>query len=289
MSQTKHTTETERSGNQPEGLNKWTLWDSNRENAKHFDKRGAAEEHQEYVETEFGFTPELYEPGNSPEALYHAEENRPDDTDDASEEPEGDDDGVPCTECGEPVNPDAIEFDGDRNPYHPDCWANGGDSVEAEIVETTTDADAVEVENANPEPVEPTPDAPAEDVDLPDRSVADDPLTWIPGEFVDEIDGSQAINRKGFEVLSHFYDVDVDPDMQVVPEETDHTYCRVRCVATLPDGREVAAFGSAHVDRGDDADLLTEMADTRARKRALSIATGVGAVAVAELKNEVQQ
>jgi hypothetical protein len=59
-------------------------------------------------------------------------------------------------------------------------------------------------------------------------------------------------------------------------------------VATLPNGREVAAYGSAHVERGDDVELLTEMADTRARKRALSIATGMGAVAVEELKNEVQ-
>lgn len=32
---------------------------------------------------------------------------------------------------------------------------------------------------------------------------------------------------------------------------------------------------------------MTSFTDTRARKRALSIATGVGAVAVEELKNEV--
>jgi len=132
---------------------------------------------------------------------------------------------------------------------------------------------------------EPGPDHP----DLPDRSVSDDPLTWIPGEFVDEIDGTQAINRRGFEVLSHFYDIDVEPDMEVTPEDTDHTYCRVRCVATTSDGREVAAYGSAHVDRGDDEVLLGELAGTRARKRALSIATGVGAVAVQELKSELEQ
>jgi len=51
-------------------------------------------------------------------------------------------------------------------------------------------------------------------------------------------------------------------------------------------GRQVEAFGSAHVDRGDDHFLLLEMADTRARKRALSIITGAGAVAVDELQNE---
>lgn len=59
--------------------------------------------------------------------------------------------------------------------------------------------------------------------------------------------------------------------------------------ATTADGRTCEAYGSAHVDRGDDHELLLELADTRARKRALSIATGVGAVAVAELRAEAQE
>lgn len=141
-------------------------------------------------------------------------------------------------------------------------------------------------------PVENPADAPpadAEDVaDLPERSVGDDPLTWMPGDFVDEIDGTPAVNRKGFEVLSHFYDISVSADLQVAPDENGHEYARVKATAETPDGRTCEAFGSAHVERGDDETLLLEMADTRARKRALSIATGVGAVAVEELKNEVE-
>lgn len=143
-----------------------------------------------------------------------------------------------------------------------------------------------ESEPVDPEPG-PTPDTAEQAAGLPERSIAEDPMTWVPGEFVDEIDGSQAINRKGFEVLAHFYGIDVYADLEVPPEETDHTYCRVKAKAVTAEGRECEAYGSAHVDRGDDAELLLEMADTRARKRALSIATGVGAVAVAELKNEV--
>lgn len=147
--------------------------------------------------------------------------------------------------------------------------------------------DVIDVEATQPD-ADPVPEDDAPDT-LGERSVAEDPLNWVPGEFVDTIDGTQAINRKGFEVLSHFYDISVSTDLQVPPEETDHSYCRVKAVATTPEGRECEAFGSAHVDRGDDAHLLLEMADTRARKRALSIATGVGAVAVAELKSEVQR
>lgn len=137
-------------------------------------------------------------------------------------------------------------------------------------------ADVIDVE-ADPE----VPD------DLPERTVADDPLDWVPGHFIDEIDGRPAINRKGYEVLSHFYDISVSAELQVAPEDTGHEYARVKARAETPDGRTCESFGSAHVERGDDPDLLLEMADTRARKRALSIATGVGAVAVEELRNEV--
>jgi len=173
---------------------------------------------------------------------------------------------------------------------HPPGEKPQSDDAEADAdAETTTDGGqpepAAEVVDVQPGPGGDSPDT----GDLPERSVAEDPLSWVPGEFVDEIDGSQAINRKGFEVLSHFYDVDVSVDLQVAPEETSHEYARVKATAVDGDGRECQAFGSAHVERGDDMELLLEMADTRARKRALSIATGVGAVAVAELKNEVQR
>lgn len=149
--------------------------------------------------------------------------------------------------------------------------------------DAATDGGTPEVVDA--EPVESPGDQ------LPERSVSDDPLTWMPGEFIDEIDGTQAINRKGYEVLGHFYDVDVHADLEVAPEETDFVFCRVKATAITADGRACEAYGSAHVDRGDGDDpaLLLEMADTRARKRALSIATGVGAVAVEELKGEVGQ
>jgi len=176
---------------------------------------------------------------------------------------------------------------------HAEEMADTARDFGSEDVEILAPADGMV--DDRPEPDGGTPEAVATEVveptdapdTLPDRSVSDDPLTWMPSEFVDEIDGSQAINRRGFEVLSHFYDIGINSEVVVAPEETDHTYCRVTATATMPDGRECVSHGSAHVDRGDDAVLLLEMADTRARKRALSIASGAGAVAVSELKNEV--
>jgi len=123
----------------------------------------------------------------------------------------------------------------------------------------------------------------------PERSVTDDPIAWLnrnANEFVDTIQGTQAINKKGFLVLQHFYDIDVTSEVVVAPEETNFEYCRVKARAEMPDGRIAEAHGSAHVDREDDHYLLLEMADTRAKSRALSDITGVGAVAVAELKND---
>ncbi len=124
---------------------------------------------------------------------------------------------------------------------------------------------------------------------LPDRSVSDDPFEWMPGQFIDDIQGTQAINRKGYAVLSQFYDISVESECVVGPEETEFTYARCEATAVGPDGETYKAHGSAHVDRmdGDDPTLLLELADTRATKRVLAIATGVGAVAVEELKNEL--
>lgn len=166
----------------------------------------------------------------------------------------------------------------------------GSDNVEVLAPGETSGDAKIENEVVDAEPVNPSPEPLDENQhDLPDRKVSDDPLSWMPGEFIDAIDGSQAINRKGFEVLAYFYDITTESTLEVAPEDTDHTYCRVKATARMPDGRSAQAYGSAHTERGDDKSLLLEMADTRARKRALSIVSGVGAIAVEELKNEVDR
>lgn len=129
---------------------------------------------------------------------------------------------------------------------------------------------------------------------LPDNpNVNEDPLDWVPGHFVDTIQGKPAINRKGYAVLASNYDVSVTAEPVVLPHETDFEYAQFRAVATTADGQEYSGFGSAHVDRGDGDNtdnklLLAELAETRAMKRAAAWATGVGMTAVEELKGDVQ-
>jgi len=191
----------------------------------------------------------------------------------------------------EDARDDMADLGVDVDVYPPGESPDDGTSADGGTEWTPGDDGTPAAQAADPGPVEQDPiveDAPPEDADeLPERSVSDDPLTWMPGHFIDEIDGSPAINRKGFEVLAHHYDISTSSTLEVPPEETDHEYVRVKARAETDDGRTCEAYGSAHVDRGDDPELLLEMADTRARKRALSIATGVGVVAVEELRNEV--
>jgi len=179
-----------------------------------------------------------------------------------------------------------LEHDGETQTQTQTPEADGGtegESVDPEIVDHSpgSDTDTTDTESV-------ATDAPAADAEqsLPEQPDVDtDPLTWMPGEFVDEIDGSPAINRKGFAVLKQRYGIGVTSDVIVGPEETDHTFVRVAAHAEDTDGVISEAHGSAHVDRGDDPHLLLELADTRAKKRALSDATGVGMLAVAELQH----
>lgn len=154
------------------------------------------------------------------------------------------------------------------------------DAVDSENTAPTMDTDGKAEQNAATH---------TEDFDLPDEQpgVDTDPLEWVPGDFIDHIDGTPAINRKGYDVIAHHFNISVTTDVLVSPSETDFTYAEVVATAETEDGVVYKAHGSAHVDRGDDSYLLLEMADTRAAKRATARATGVGMVAVQELQNDL--
>jgi len=130
------------------------------------------------------------------------------------------------------------------------------------------------------------------EADLPDEpSVSDDPVDWLPEHFIDTIQGTPTVNRKGFAVIASKYNVSVEAEPVTLPSDTDFEYAEFKAVATTEDGQEYTGFGSAHVDRqdGDDPYLLGELAETRAMKRATSWATGIGLTAIEEMKNTLDQ
>ncbi len=150
-----------------------------------------------------------------------------------------------------------------------------------------TDGGSTAEQEPDPDP-EPAPDpepVPADDYtdQLPDDPPVDtDPLAWIPDEFTDRIDGTVAINRKGFEVLAHYYDISVETDLVT----RDNGTVIHKAEAVTPDGQRYTAYGEAHADV-DDQHQLIRLSDTRAFKRSVSRATGIGMVAVEELKHEL--
>lgn len=162
--------------------------------------------------------------------------------------------------------------------------------LECEIIapgETSTDVDVEEVD-----PVEDGGTVePVDTDDLPDRgaNIDEDPLTWMPGHFVDDIQGTPAINRKGYAVLAAHYNIGVTAEPVVRASESDFEYAEFQATAITRDGVKYSGFGSAHVDRmdGDDQYLLNELAETRACKRALALATGVGVVSAEEMRGEL--
>jgi hypothetical protein len=124
---------------------------------------------------------------------------------------------------------------------------------------------------------------------MQDKDISDDPLSVMPTHFVDRIQGTPVINRKGYAVLAEHYGIEVVAEPVTLPGATDFEYAEFRAVATTDDGTEYSGFGSAHVDRqdGDDPYLLAELAETRAMKRAVSWATGIGMTAKVEMEGSL--
>jgi hypothetical protein len=149
-----------------------------------------------------------------------------------------------------------------------DATPDGGENIVTDASESV-DADVVDHTDAAD--------------DLPDEPPVDtDPLTWIPDEFQDRIDGSIAINRKGFEILAHHYDISCETELvEWSPETVIH-----KATARTDCGTVYTAYGEAHAS--EDADhQLVRLSDTRAFKRAVSRATGIGMIAVEELQNQL--
>lgn len=116
--------------------------------------------------------------------------------------------------------------------------------------------------------------------------VTEDPVSWMPEHFIDIIEGVPSVNRKGYAVLAEHFDITVRAEPITYPGESGWEYAEFRATATKPNGDEYTGYGSAHVDRGDDKGVLGELAETRAMKRSISWATGIGMVAVSEMRGD---
>ena len=192
------------------------------------------------------------------------------------------------------ISPDDLEVvQGDYEDYAEYQNNHESDDVDPDVVDhtdTPKDPGTPAAKQAAPEPPAKNADVVEPGVrEMQDKDISDDPLSVMPTHFVDRIQGTPVINRKGYAVLAEHYGIEVVAEPVTLPGATDHTYAEFRAIATTEDGTEYSGFGSAHVDRqdGDDAHLLAELAETRAMKRAVAWATGVGMTAKAEMEGSL--
>lgn len=173
------------------------------------------------------------------------------------------------------ADPSHIEIrDGENTPKSEQDSSQDNDVVETRPVEP-------DIEETEPAPVQ------SESEGLPEEqpSVEEDPVDWLPGHFIDVIQGVPTVNRKGYAVIASQYGVEVQAEPITLAEETDFEYATFRAIATTEDGKEYSGIGSAHIDRGDDSEILNEMAETRAMKRSTAWATGIGMTAIEEIQS----
>lgn len=129
-----------------------------------------------------------------------------------------------------------------------------------------------------------TPAAKAAQPDAP--TLQEDPighLRQINSDFVNTIQGTPAISKRGFRYIQA--ELDITTESEVVAQIDDPAGVVVWARAELPDGRAAEAHGEGYPsESGIDSNQFVRYADTRAKSRALSDLTSAGALAVDELQ-----
>jgi hypothetical protein len=197
-----------------------------------------------------------------------------------------------CDECGDDdvriEMGDAGGASAGQTQLHRQRTDGRGAAVEQGAAESAdaTSADAAPGDADRPDPA----------ADLPDemRSVRTDPLDVVPGYMIAEVEGQPTINKRGYAVIANHFDIVVNAEPITTAGETDHEYAEFRARAWhKDDGPEHAYTGHgtarATEDRRGIADNLNEMAETRAMKRAVAWASGVGILAWEEMAGYVEE
>jgi len=156
------------------------------------------------------------------------------------------------------------------------------DGVDPEIVDHSTDGGHVQ-----PEPKPQQAQESAEAIDKLGESLEDDPLNILPGHMQDDIQGTPAINKRGYAMIAERYGIEVTTSIESYPWDNDEQRCVAKAVAITEDGQRYTGHATACKDDGDMPEQIVELADTRAMKRAVSWASGLGIVAYEELQNSL--
>jgi hypothetical protein len=130
-----------------------------------------------------------------------------------------------------------------------------------------------------------------EDIDALDQlgeSLETDPLSILPGHMVDNIKGTHAINKRGYAMIAERYGVEVKADIVQFPWENEDNRAVAKATAITEGGKEYQDWATASAEDGDMGEQLIELASTRALKRCVGWATGLGIVSYQELSNQLE-
>jgi hypothetical protein len=174
--------------------------------------------------------------------------------------------------------PEDIEIAQGAYDSYADATGAKADGGSTEVVEAT-DADGAD---SVPEP----PDA--DPLDQLGESLGTDPLSILPGHMVDSIQGQPAVNKRGYAMIAERYGIETSATIVELPWENGEGRCVASATATTEDGKEYSGWATACSKDGDMADQLIELAETRALKRSVAWASGVGIVSYQELSEELQ-
>ena len=172
----------------------------------------------------------------------------------------------------------------DYRTDHDDPSTDGG--VDPDVIDHSPAADADVDPTPEPEP-EPPQTETAEAIDRLGESLEDDPLAILPGHMVDEIQGVPAINKRGYSMIAERYGIEVTTEILAFPWDNDAGRAVAKATARTEDGKTYTGHATASKGDGDMPEQLIELADTRAMKRAVSWASGLGIVAYEELTDEL--
>lgn len=212
--------------------------------------------------------------------------------------------GTRCEECGGELPADAPQ-EATLCEHH-GSWAlatsDGGEAkVKSESVADKMEAPPEATQAAVSESVDKTVDttqngdgethAPAtaenDPLDQLGEELGTDPLDILPGHMTDTIQGQPAVNKRGYAMIAERYGIAVSAEILSYPWDNPEGRCVAKATAETDDGRTYTGHATANADDGDMQEQIIELAETRALKRAVSWASGVGIVSYQELMNEL--
>jgi hypothetical protein len=168
--------------------------------------------------------------------------------------------------------------------------ADSEESDQSDTGDETPDENSVEPATPVEKPPKETETVESENDALDElgESLGIDPLSILPSHMIDTIQGKPAVNKRGYAMIAERYGIESSAEIKQFPWDNEDNRCVAKAVAKTEDGKTYSGWATASSEDGDMHDQLVELAETRALKRSISWASGVGIVSYQEMVSELE-